>query len=151
MVDGYARRRLGRLVVFGGSPAPAWARARTQPDQAPLFEILENGIKSEWIGSTHGGEQILLAGLPQLRQQGPFAAIAPEFRQLLADAENDIDRRLPPFVRRLPRQCFQGQFLQEHRSRLLRFETVGFQTLLCSLIFERRHKVKPSQDETVTR
>src|SRR6516225_1298972 len=71
MVDGYARRRLGRLVVFGGSPAPAWARARTQPDQAPLFEILENGIKSEWIGSTHGGEQILLASLPQLRQQGP--------------------------------------------------------------------------------
>jgi hypothetical protein len=34
------------------------------------------------------------ADLPQLRQQGLFAAIAPKLRQLLANAENDIDRRL---------------------------------------------------------
>jgi hypothetical protein len=73
---------------------------RAPVNYAPLFEILDNGIKSEWIRPLHGGKQIRLAGLPQLRQQGLFAAIALELRQLLANAESDIDWRLLLPVRR---------------------------------------------------
>jgi hypothetical protein len=91
--------------------------------------MLDNGIESEWIGSTHGGEQIRLAGLPQLRQQGLPAAIAPELRQLLADAKNNIDRRrLPPLLAlaKIPRSKI-------HRSKL-QIRIVIFPSTILSIV-----------------
>jgi hypothetical protein len=77
--------------------------------------MLDNEIESEGIGSTHSGAQILLAGGPQPRQQGLPATGFLEFRQLLANAENDIDRRQssPIVLAKIPR-------FKIHRSKTLR-------------------------------
>ena len=65
---------------------------------SPASRLRPGQGRLERIGSAHGLQQGFLAGLAPLRPQGLFAAIAPELRQLLADAENDIDRRFIPLV-----------------------------------------------------
>jgi hypothetical protein len=46
------------------------------------------------VEAAHGLQQGCLAGLAPLRQQRLLAAIAPELGQFLANAKNNIDRRL---------------------------------------------------------
>jgi len=82
---------------------------------SPASRLRPGQGRLERIGSAHGLQQGFLAGLAPLRPQGLFAAIAPELRQLLADAKNDIDRRLPLFTLvKIPRRS------KIHRSKIPR-------------------------------